>query len=394
MITCKFTWKYSLLQEYCAELIEETSTFYHLKIQGSLLDGQKVRLFKSEQGKVFAITINRTETTTNQMHQKQLSTFLKAVIPDKKNVMIASAPGYGKTSIVNQTAISIGADVIPMFPAISDPTDAKGLPWVVDGVPRFVPFDKLKRLIDATRTTICFLDDFGQAPTSVQASFMQLIYSRTVDGTPISPHVCFLAATNRKTDKAGVFGIIEPVKSRFVTIIELQLSVDDWIEWATINNLHPDVISFVHTRPTLLTDFKPTTDLVNSPNPRTMEHLSYLHSKQFQGEIRFDVYAGAVGAGCATEFENFLQGGFVLPNLKALLANPDSEALPDSVSLLYVLIGQLSVRANKQNVGNILKIADRMPVELGNMLVQQCLDRNPLMTKTSEVVLWKQAKGI
>ena len=66
-----------------------------------------------------------------------------------------------------------------------------------------------------------FLDDLGQAPMSVQAAAMQLILARRINGFKISDKVIFMAATNRREDKAGVTGILEPVKSRFAWIVEL-----------------------------------------------------------------------------------------------------------------------------------------------------------------------------
>ncbi len=73
----------------------------------------------------------------------------------------------------------------------------------------------------ATKLTACFIDDLGQATPAVQAAAMQLILARTLNGHRVSDHVVFIAATNRRTDRAGVSGILEPVKSRFATLVEL-----------------------------------------------------------------------------------------------------------------------------------------------------------------------------
>jgi len=51
---------------------------------------------------------------------------------------------------------------------------------------------------------------------------MQLILGRCINGHKVSDHVTFLAATNKKSDRAGVSGILEPVNSRFAAIVELQ----------------------------------------------------------------------------------------------------------------------------------------------------------------------------
>ena len=76
------------------------------------------------------------------------------------------------------------------------------------------------------------MDDLGQAPPAVQAAAMQLILARRINGSLVSDEVCFVAATNRKNDKAGVARILEPVKSRFAAIVELTPCVEEWATWA------------------------------------------------------------------------------------------------------------------------------------------------------------------
>ena len=163
------------------------------------------------------------------MRASQLTSFLAAAIPARLPVLITGAPGVGKSQIVEQAAASAGADLILSHPAVADPTDAKGLPWVAkDGESAtFLPFGELARAIRAERPTVWFLDDLGQAPAAVQASFMQLLLARRVNGHALPEHVSFVAATNRRTDRAGVSGILEPVKSRFVSMIGLEPNLDD-----------------------------------------------------------------------------------------------------------------------------------------------------------------------
>ena len=313
------------------------------------------------------------------MTPKELTATLTEFIKHQHNVLITSSPGCGKTAIVNQIAQALDADLIPMFPAISDPTDAKGMPWVIDGIPQFVPFDKLKRLITANKLTICFLDDFGQAASSVQASFMQLIYARSVDGTPISPYVVFIAATNDKKHKAGVLGLIEPVKSRFVTILNLTTSVPDWTEWAIMHDIHPQVINFINAVPEALDDFKPTTDLTNSPCPRTWENVSKIAYLNFSPSIEFECFTGAVGSGRAMEFQSYREKESDLPTIKELLdpSNALSHSLlPKENHLIYFLINQLVYKANPKNIDRIIEIAVLLEPEFSALLLNKCQQFN------------------
>ena len=323
------------------------------------------------------------------MTPKELTATLTEFIKHQHNVLITSSPGCGKTAIVNQIAHALDADLIPMFPAISDPTDAKGIPWVIDGVPQFVPFDKLKRLITANKLTICFLDDFGQAASSVQASFMQLIYARSVDGTPISPHVVFIAATNDKKHKAGVLGLIEPVKSRFVTILNLTSSVQDWTEWATISDIHPQVINFINAVPEALDDFKPTTDLTNSPSPRTWENVSKIAYLNLSPSVEYECFTGAVGSGRAMEFQSFREKENELPQIKQLLDPSETLAhslFPKENHLVYFLINQLVYKANPKNIDRIIAISSFLDQEFATLLLNKCKSFNKLLTSNVNLI--------
>ncbi len=126
-----------------------------------------------------------------------------------------------------------------MHPVVSDPTDFKGLPGIIGDKAEFLPFGDLRQMIEADKPTIVFLDDLGQAPAVVQAACMQLLLARQINGKKISGHIVFIAATNRREDRAGVTGILEPVKSRFKTILDLEVSADEWTEWAFKNNMPP-----------------------------------------------------------------------------------------------------------------------------------------------------------
>src|SRR5882724_6653229 len=104
------------------------------------------------------------------MTPSNLLVFLAKAIAARLPILITGAPGIGKSDLVAQAAETNGADLILSHPAVSDPTDAKGLPWVVDGAATFLPFGELQRALAADKPTVWFLDDLGQASPAVQAS--------------------------------------------------------------------------------------------------------------------------------------------------------------------------------------------------------------------------------
>jgi hypothetical protein len=303
-------------------------------------------------------------------------------------VLIKGAPGVGKSDIVSQVAAELEMELVLSHPVVSDPIDYKGLPAIVDGQADFLPFGELLQLIEAVKPTIAFLDDLGQAPACVQAAAMQLILARRVNGHHISNMVVFVAATNRRQDRAGVTGILEPVKSRFATILECAPDESDWVEWAFANKMPGKVIAFAHFRPGLLTGFKPTADIVNGPCPRTFANAGNLINA---GIDDIESLTGAVGEGCATEMVGFFKYWDQLPNLTALIADPDKAIVPKEPAALYAVVTGLVEKVTPTNVGRIFKYGGRLPKDFSILLGRDCIRKDPKIQNSKAFIKWAVA---
>jgi hypothetical protein len=100
-----------------------------------------------------------TETLNSELQVKpsQLAAILAKCITAKEPVLIAGAPGIGKSDIVEQAARLADAELLVSHPVTSDPTDYKGLPAldIANHCAHFLPFGDLNRLIHADRLTAC-----------------------------------------------------------------------------------------------------------------------------------------------------------------------------------------------------------------------------------------------
>jgi hypothetical protein len=327
-----------------------------------------------------------------------LTTILDAAIAKNRPLLIVSSPGCGKTDIVLQAGIRNTIRVVVFHPVVDEPINYKGLPttMIVDGVTKatFLPFDELEILINSKEKIIAFFDDLGQANAGVQAAVMQLVLSRRINGFKISDNIMFVAATNRKSDKAGVSGILEPVKGRF-TIVELEPSEKDWTDWAIKHNQPPELIAFIRwkssTSESVLYNFEPTLEMRNSPNPRNVAAAGEWIADGLPEHILTPLIAGRCGAGFAHEFMAFYRMHKALPDPDLLIANPDKFTLPDKSKpdQLFAICGALAAKANKQNFDNIMKIANKIPVEFSVMMVQDIIIAKNELAETSAFDNWK-----
>jgi len=326
------------------------------------------------------------------VNPEQLKEILRHVVKSKASLIIKGAPGIGKTAIVEEAVKELGYEFMAMYPAISSPTDFLGHPVYDDTTKtaRFVPYGNLERLINATQPIVVLLDDFGFASPSVQAASMHLLAERRVGDNAISDHVNFIIATNDKGQHAGVNSIIEPVKSRPVSIVELKPDVDMWINWANKNNIRPELIGFIKFRPHLLHAFTPTSEMTNSPSPRTCVHVSQILDYNLKDDTRFAMIAGAVGSGFAYEFDGFLRMFEGLVDPEELLNNPENVDLSaENPAILCAYCSIVTSKATRDNMASVIRFAERLPNEYMVKLVAfDILGKDQNLSETKAYITW------
>lgn len=324
------------------------------------------------------------------MRPQDLQKALVYALQHREPILLKGAPGVGKTDIVLAAAEEAGMDVLVGHPVVDDPVDYKGIPYAADGEANFLPFGNLKRLVEADEPTVFFFDDLGQAPQAVQAAAMQLILARTLNEHRISDQVTFVAATNRKQDKAGVAGILEPVKSRFTSILELEVNKDDWIKWAMENDMPTALIGFIEFRPNLLHDFEPSASITNSPCPRTVANAGRILRMGMPDALRHEMITGAAGEGFAAELTAFLDVYQKLPDPQKALADPDAVDIDDSVELStkYAFVTAIAEYVTIKTADNFFALLDRFSDEFGVLAVRLAIGRDRELQRAQAFRKW------
>lgn len=291
------------------------------------------------------------------MNASKLEALLETAIKNKLRVLIVGPPGCGKTAIVSQVCRKLATPLVYMHPAVSDPTDFKGLPGIVDGKAEFLAYGDMRKLASVKERTVVFADDVGQAPFSVQASMMQPIHGGRINGHILSDELVWLAATNDTTHMAGVQGVIEPLKSRFHTIVHLKPSVEDWTIWAGQNGMPFEVIAYLNKFPDHLSEFKPSRELKNSPCPRNWEAVGRWINSGIRSN---EVIAGAIGETHAAQFSTLLGKLGKIPDLDDCIARPTKAEVPDEGHIKYAVVSGIANKATKKNFGACLEYVERL----------------------------------
>lgn len=323
---------------------------------------------------------------------------VKHCVQIKQPVFLHGSPGVGKSDVVRQVAKDLGYDLIDLRLSQLDPVDLRGVPSVDQevhvtrwNVPNFLPTEG---------KGILFLDEFNSAAQATQAAAYQLVLDRKLGDYKVPEGWAIVAAGNRASDRAIVNTMSTALKNRF-THVDYDVNHDDWCAWALTADIHVAVLGFIRFRPSLLNQFDMVTnnqkekDRVKSikdqqafATPRSWQFLSRIMNANPPQDVEMDLYTGTVGEAAALELNGYLKHYRNLPDLDALILNPEKTKVPESPATLYALATGLAAKAKGHNFEAIMTYVARMPMEFQVLTVKDAFTRDDKLTSTKAGVSW------
>lgn len=306
---------------------------------------------------------------------------------------IIGPPGIGKTAIPKQVAREMDIGFMSIHGPLMLAEDF-GMPRVdqeAESLEFLVPLHKFPfEDSDCPDHGMMVVDELAQMDAPQQKIMANMFQERELHGRKIKPGWHFVATGNRQQDRAGANRILSHLNDR-ITTYELEVSKDDWCNWALANGVRPEVVAFINWRSDLLHKFDPNQD--KNPTPRSWaEGVSRAIDTVPKG-AELETFRGDVGEGAGTEFVAFLQTFRELPDPDAVLARPDKAEIPEGLNVIYALCGALAHRATAENFGAVVTYAERLPPEFMVLLVRDSTRVNPDVMQTKEFIRWATTKG-
>lgn len=203
-------------------------------------------------------------------------------LSSKIPVMLMGAPGVGKTATVTQFAKELGADLVDIRLAAETPSSFEGKDYVSpeSGTLKKARSWWLQRIDnnkEENKITILFFDEYTNAPDALQ----QLAYSpfneRKLHGKSFDYRLkngdaglYVIGAGNRVEDETGVGEAVHATKTR-VFMVDVELNVKEWLEWADKNGINSIIKAFIYANPDAIIE-KPS---LGTACPREWANLSY-----------------------------------------------------------------------------------------------------------------------
>lgn len=314
---------------------------------------------------------NANTATKNRMLEassvtpSRLKMAMRHSLNRKRPLFVWGPPGIGKSDIVAEVAREQGRPLIDIRLPLMEPTDMRGIPYLADvkiydkdgnlvkdevGVPIT---DKVFRWstpsdlpTDPNSRALVFFDEMSAAPPSVQAATYQIILNRKIGTYELPKDVVIVAAGNRVKDKGVAYNMPMPLANRF-THVTLDVSFDDWQEWAVLNRVHKDIVGYLSFQPNDLNQFKPSGDSYAFATPRSWYFASELLQEtndngdlvdtDLPTEVLGDLVKGTVGEGPGVKFMTYRKQAANLPAAKDILSGKVTKLNSKQIDIMYAL---------------------------------------------------------
>jgi hypothetical protein len=307
------------------------------------------------------------------------------------------SPGIGKSSIIRQIAEDLGYSVCDVRALLYDPVDIRGIPVpnhdtgvVVWFVPDFLPKEGEK--------VVMLLDEMNAATQAVQASLYQLMLDRKLGDYTLPETALLIAAGNFETDRAVTHRMPTPLANR-LGHINLMADVKDLVEWGLLENeegvpnLRDEVRGFLRFRENEGSSVIHNMEVPGKafPSPRTWEFVSRFMDEEPDEKIEHPGIAGIIGPGTASEFLAYCKDHRRMPDLDALIVDPDAYDIPNEASIHWAITTGVGRRANSKNFTNCMKVIEKMNVpELMVVMIRDAVSVAPEVLHTKAYVKWAE----
>lgn len=293
------------------------------------------------------------------MRISETESFFEKCMDHSMQVLLVGGPGVGKTTMPMTLCQRRGWDYIGICCPLFGPAFFSGYPFKTDNNHAdHLPFGPLYRALKAEKPTLFFLDELGGCAEETIKSALRFVQFREVGNHHLPDHVLIAAASNDVGHGAGVMGLLEPMKDRFQTIVNVEAHVDDTVVFGLANGWPTDLLAFLRNDPTSLMDWKPVKSMQSGgATPRGWGDVA----RWINAGIDIpEVICGKVGKAAGSKYLAFRELINELPDVNEVLLNPASAPVPDNPSARWLIATALSAKITAGNFGQALTYLNRI----------------------------------
>jgi len=306
---------------------------------------------------------------------KQASTLIRNV-GTTNTILLRGQPGVGKSSIL----ATLGKDLPDYQMCYIDCANLDlgdlAMP-VIDKenmTTSYAPNVRFGVGKNQSRPVVLMLDELGKASRPVMNMLLPTILEHRVGDVPLPTGSIVFATTNLDTD--GVGDNIPAHAYNRMTVTNLaNPSPEQWIEWASDNEISPEVMAFAKQYPQVFecyTDLDPKAKNPYIFNPMTGNEKAYCSPRSLEkasniikmrnvlGDATLPALAGTVGEAAARDMDALINLADQLPLFETIVKDPFKAKVPTSAGALFVLAFMLAGRVDAKTIDAVMDYSDRM----------------------------------
>lgn len=317
------------------------------------------------------------------MNAKELKSVLLRTFRAKLPDITEGPSGIGKTEIKHQVAQELGWSALLIHPATLDSVDLGGYPLTVerDGIKRIMRCfdDLLAEVFDSKDPTLLHIDEIGQADHAVQKAIAPFVSpERRINNYTLPACVAVSLSTNSAVHRTGSVPILVHIRSRVATTLHLEPHLDAFLERATLDEVHPYILSFLKHNPAMLYELEMmskkqreerglTYDKVYTSGegytcPRSWYRAHELLACEMPVDVQHEVFAGTLGEVAATQFVAHCSHARQNLDIDGIVNHDKRWKFPDAKEpgLRWAFGYGVASIANNKNLGRVFDIADEL----------------------------------
>ncbi len=159
-------------------------------------------------------------------------------------VLLVGMTGVGKSEILAQAAQEMKIGFLARDLSLMEPVDLAGIPIIQDRRTEYAP----PSYLPSKGKGIIAFEELNRSPRHVRAPCLQLLTARCLNDYRLPPKWLPCAAINPAGDEYDVDELDPALLARFMTL-NVVPDKTSWLRWATENNVHPSVRTFVEATP-------------------------------------------------------------------------------------------------------------------------------------------------
>jgi AAA domain (dynein-related subfamily) len=308
----------------------------------------------------------------------QASTLIRTV-GQTNTVLLRGQPGIGKSSILHNIREFFPNHFMSYIDAANLDLGDIAMP-VVDReelITEYAPNARFGVGRNQRKPVVMMIDELGKASRPVMNMLLPVILERRIGDLQLPAGSIIFATTNLDTDGVGD-NIPAHAYNRMSVVTVANPTSDEWLQWASNNNVCPEVMAFAKQTPEIFDCYVDLEKNAKNPyifnpmagvvrgfcSPRSLAKASNIIAQRaVLGSAVLPALAGTIGEPAARQMEALINLADQLPLFEQIVKAPATTKIPKGAGALFLLAFMLAGRVNEDSMDAVMEYSDRISKE-------------------------------